>query len=254
LTGSVAKMVLVVLAAAAVLAPAAHADCKKIVWETRWQPDPFGNSGGSLVSVPVCRDGAPATKPKKKSKVERPTRAQLRALRFRPSETVSAKVRQRMIEQLAHGEQADAIRAFIEADEPMRQFDANVTAQGWSKRDVGDMYSSAYITMWMVVNERTSLKGRIAEAVRKQLRARLALDRKVGRAKDAQQQEVAEWYGSWTASLAGSMTYVRTLNDPARVQEYREKVRTMLMAPDLFAQDFTKIRLTRRGIVRRSGS
>jgi hypothetical protein len=249
---SVIAVVCAALVAPAVFAPAANAACKETVWQTRWQPDPFGTSGGSLIRVPVCRDGTPSTKPrKKKAKPRRATRSQLRALRFRPSEAVSATVRRRMIEQLAHGEQADQVRTMIESGELMRQFDRNVRAQGWSTRDVGDMYSSAYLTLWMVVNERTRLKGSIAAAVRKELRGRLALDREVGGARDAAQQETAEWFGSWTAALAGSMTYVRTLGDPVRVEEYREKVRTMVRAPDLFDTDLTRIRLTRRGIARR---
>ena len=240
------------VALAAVFAPPAHAECEKIDWQTRWQPDPFGTSGGSLIRVPVCRDGTPTTKPtRKKAKRKQPTRAQLRALRFRPSEAVSAKVRRRMIEQLAHGEQAEQIRAYIESGEPMRQFHENLRAHGRSTRDVGDAYADAYITMWLVANDRTSLKGSIADAVHRELRRQLALDPAVRRADDAAQQEIAEWFGSWTAALAGSMTYLRTLDDPARVAEYRDKVRTMLMAPDLFDADLTQIRLTRRGIKRR---
>ena len=244
---------LVVLGALAMVsASAAQAECEQIVWQTRWQPDPFGTSGGSLIRVPVCRDGTPSTKPRtQRAKPEQPTRAQLRALRFRPSEAVSATVRARMIEQLAHGEQAEPVRAMIESGELMRQFHANLRTHGRSTRDVGDAYAEAYTALWMVVNDRTNLKGSIAAAVRKELRRQLALDPKVRRADDATQQETAEWFGSWTAALAGSMTYLSTLDDPARVAEYREKVRTTLMAPDLFAEDLTKIRLTRRGIERR---
>ena len=240
------------LALAAVSAPAAQAECKTTVWQTRWQPDPFGTSGGSLIRVPVCRDATPSTKPTKpRAKRKQPTRLQLRALRFRPSEAVSATVRQRMIEQLAHGEQAEQTRAMIESGELMRQFHANLRAHGRSTRDLGDAYADAYITSWMVVNDRTRLQGSIARAVRKELRRQLALDPKVRRAGDATQQETAEWFGSWTAALAGSMTYVRTLGDPARVAEYRGKVRTTLVAPDLFFEDLAKIHLTRRGIQRR---
>jgi hypothetical protein len=248
----VAALVLALVALASVLAPAANADCEDIVWQTRWQPDPFGTSGGSLIRVPVCRDGTPSTKPaKRKAKRREPTRSQLRALRFRPSAAVSATVRGRMIEQLAHGDQAEQIRAHIESGEPMRQFHENLRAHGRSTRDVGDAYAEAYITMWMVANDRARLKRAIADAAARELRRQLALDPKVRRAGDATQQETAEWFGSWTAALAGSMTYLETLDDPARVAEYREKVRTMVMAPDLFDTDLTQIRLTRRGIARR---
>jgi hypothetical protein len=245
---------LALVALAVAFAPAAHAECEHIVWQTRWQPDPFGTSGGSLIRVPVCRGGTPTTKPAKpgkKKKPKEPTRSQLRALRFSPSEAVSAAVRARMIEQIAHGDQAEQIRAMIESGELMRQFHANLRDHDRSTRDVGDAYAEAYTALWMVVNDRTSLKGSIAEAVRDDLRRQLALDPEVRRAGDAEQQETAEWFGSWTAALAGSMNYVRTLGDPAREAEYREKVRTTLMAPDLFDTDLSEIRLTRRGIERR---
>jgi hypothetical protein len=39
--------------------------------------------------------------------------------------------------------------------------------------------------------------------------------------------------------------------DPERVEEYREKVRTMLMAPDLFFEDFAHGPPTKRGIAQR---
>ena len=89
----------------ALVAAPAHADCDEIRWETRWQPDPFGTSGGSLIRVPVCvtKDGSkPKPKAEKKQRKE-PTKAQYRTLRFTPTEAVSATVRQRMIDQLAHG-------------------------------------------------------------------------------------------------------------------------------------------------------
>ncbi len=90
-------------------APAAQAACEDIRWEVRWQPDPFGTSGGSLIRVPVCHDGAPSTRAGRKQQPEEPTRRQLRKLRFAPSEAVAARVRDRMIEQLAWGEQAEQV-------------------------------------------------------------------------------------------------------------------------------------------------
>jgi hypothetical protein len=218
----------------------------------RWQPDPFGTSGGSLTQVPVCHDGAPSTKPaKKKAKPKQPTRSQLRALRYRPSEAVSATVRRRMIEQLAHGEQADAIRALIDSGDLMRQFGAAMRKQGWSPRDLGDMYSLAYLQLWLVANDKRKTSTAVDKAVRKDLRRRLALDRKVRRASDATQQETAEWLGSWTVVLAGSINHLRTLGDAAAVEAFRENARTLIRAPDLLGTDLQQIRLTRRGIARR---
>jgi hypothetical protein len=240
------------VALAAVLAPAARAECEDIRWEVRWQPDPFGTSGGSLVQVPVCHDATPSTKPKKKkAKRNQPTRSQLRALRYRPSETVSATVRGRMIEQLAHGEQAEAIRAQIDSGDLMRQFDAAMREQGWSTRDLGDMYALSYLQLWLVANDKRRTTTEVDKAVRKDLRRQLALDRNAGGADDATQQELAEWLGSWTVVLAGSINHLRTLGDPARVEEFRGRARELIRAPDLLGVDLTQVRLTRRGIARR---
>src|SRR5215211_4749874 len=129
------------VALVALAAPAAHAECKDIQWQIKWTPDPFGTTGGNLIRVPVCIGPSPSTTPKKtKAKPKEPTRSQLRALRYSPSEAVSAKVRQRMIEQLAHGEQAEQIRALIDSGDLMRQFNEAMRKQGWSTRDLGDMY------------------------------------------------------------------------------------------------------------------
>jgi hypothetical protein len=232
------------------LAAPAHAACDEIRRETRWQPDPFGMTGGSLAYVPVCRaDDAPRAKPKRAK--PKPTRAQLRALRYRPSEAVSAKVRARMIEHLAQGPQAEEIRAFIDSGDLMRQFNGSMRTQRWSRRDLGDMYSLAYIQLWLVANDKPSTTGKVDEAVRRDLRAQLALDRKVRRAKDKVQQEAAEWLGSWTVVLGGSINHLRTLGDPALVDEFRAHARELIAAPDLLGVDLTRIRLTRHGIARR---
>lgn len=247
--GSAVWLVLLACAALLAFAPAAQAECEDIRWEVRWQPDPFGTSGGSLTHVPVCHDGAPATKPSGKRKPV--TRKQRRALRFRPDEAVSERVRQRMIDQLAYGDNADAIRATIASDDLMRQFDASVRAQGWSTRDAGDMYALAYFQLWLAINDRTSVKSRIVKAVRKDLARRLVLDPDVGKAGDAAQQETAEWFGSWTVALIGNLNHLRETGDAAAVTAYRDHMRERTSAPDLFDVDLTEIRLTRHGIARR---
>jgi hypothetical protein len=235
----------------AAFAPAAQAECEKIRWETRWQPDPFGSSGGSLARVPVCVDeNAPSAKPeKKRAGPKQPTRRQLRALRYRPSEAVSATVRRRMIEQFPGDE---ATRAQIESGDLMRQFNAAMREQtDWSTRDVGDAYTFAYLHLWLGVNNRTKVKPAVVRAVRNELRRRLALDRQIGGAGDATQQEIAEWYGSWTVALLGYMNHLRGLGDTAGLEAYRERVAELLAEPDLLDVDLRQIRLTRRGITGR---
>ena len=138
----------------------------------------------------------------------------------------------------------------IESGDLIRQFRAAIRKQGWSARDLGDMYSLAYLTMWLVANDRDRLDDSIAAAAREDLREQLALDPKVSGAKDADQQELAEWLGSWTTVLAGSVNHLRSQGDPAAVEAFREEARRLIASPDLLGVDLTEVRLTRRGIVR----
>ena len=246
----VCGQLVVLVGLAALVAPAAHAACKNVRWEIRWQPDPFGTSGGSLIQVPVCRDAAPRTKPTSTKPIA-PTRSQLRALRYSPSATVSATVRRRMVEQLAHGDQADSIRAQIESGDLIHQFHAQVRQLGWSTHDLGDMYALAYLQLWLVANGQDRTRTEVDRAVRKDLRSRLALDRSAGGAGDAAQQEIAEWLGSWTVVLAGTINNLRKLGDPTRVADFRNHARDLIRAPDLLGVDLTRVRLTRHGIERR---
>ncbi len=89
--------------------------------------------------------------------------------------------------------------------------------------------------------------GEQAEQVRRQL----ALDPKVRRAKDAVQQENAEWLASWTVVLLGSLQHLRTLGDPAAVERFRENAKQLISSTDLLGVDLTEVKLTRRGIQRR---
>lgn len=243
---------LLVLLFALVAAPA-RADCDDIRWEIKWQPDPFGTTGGQLIRVPVCRstDGSkPKAEARKKKKPKEPTKAQYRALRFKPSEAVSAAVRGRMIDQLAHGEQADQIRALIDSGDLMRQFNASMGTIGWSARDYADMYANAYIQLWLAANGESRTSSATDKAVRAQLRRQFALDAKVRRASDAVQQENAEYLGSWVVVLIGSINHVRAQGDAAAVEALRENLRERVDSADLLDVDLTEVELTRRGIER----
>src|SRR5688572_24518259 len=99
---------------------------------------------------------------------------------------------------------------------------------GLSTRDLGDVYALAYLQFWLVANDKHQISAAVDRAVREDLRRQLALDRKFGRAKDATQQEIAEWLGSWTVVLIGSLQHLRTLGDPARVKESRDHVRELI--------------------------
>ncbi|ADB51424.1 hypothetical protein [Conexibacter woesei] len=131
-------------ALAAVVAVPASARC-----QATWQPDMSGETGGYLAlicdgTVPGPSDAAPRPRPPRARRAPVPTRAQYRALRYRPSAAISAQVRAELIERLAVGEHADAIRAQIDSGDLVRQAHAGLPRWGWSTRDLGDAYAQAY--------------------------------------------------------------------------------------------------------------
>jgi hypothetical protein len=236
-------------------ASTAGAECDDIRWELRNQWNPSGGAM-NLISVPVCHDfSSPSTKPqKKRSKPKRPTRRQLRALRFVPSESVSADVRERLLDELvgdAQGEMADQAREIIGSGNLLDQFEASVREHGWSRRDLGDMFTFAYLQLWLSANERVRISTPVEKAVRKDLRSQLALDRDLATSGDAAQQERAEWIGSMTVAMIGSINAARNAGDPALQAANLDYLRERVDDFDMFRTDLTQIRLTRRGIERR---
>lgn len=247
-------VVIAVVVASAVFASAARAECEDIRWELRnvWSP---GGGAMTLVRVPVCHDHvSPTTTPKRHSKAKRPSRKQLEALRYQPSEAVSTDVRARLLVELvgdAQGQTADQARQIISSGNLLAQFEAAVREHGWSTRDVGDMFTMAYLQLWMAANEQSRISTRVERAVRRDLRSQLALDRGLARAGDAGQQERAEWIGSMTVALMGSVNAARAAGDQASVAANLDYLRDRVDDFDLLRTDLTQIRLTTRGITRR---
>ena len=250
-------VLIALVAVGGVFASPARAECDEISWELRNQWNPFGG-GLSLVRVPVCHDfSSPTTEPGKKRKKaapKEPTRKELRALRFVPKARISADVRERLLDELvgdAQGETADRAREIIGSGNLLAQFHASVREQGWSTRDLGDMFTLAYLQLWLAANEKDRIKSPVVKAVRKDLRSQLALDRDLAMRGDAAQQERAEWIGSMTVALIGSVNAAMAAGDPASVEANRDYLRERVDDFDLFRTDFTQIRLTKRGIARR---
>lgn len=232
----------------------ATASCRS---EVRFIPDLSGLTGGSLGLVTVC-DGpegagskSSATE-KKRSAPKKPTARQVRTLRYVKRASVSARVRDRMIGRLAHGPDAEAIRVQIASGDLMRQFDGAIGKLGWRTNDLVDMYEQAYIVMWLAVDPvRSTTSKKVDEAVRRDIRDKLALDAAFRRMSDAEQQELAEWLGSWTVVLAGSLNTITAQGDAARTAAYRQEVRRMVQRRELLGVDMTRVKLTSKGIERR---
>ena len=230
------------------VATPAHAQCT-----VRWQPGLFGGPGST---VPVCDQGASAAQPKAKvptakQRKRTPTRAQLRTLRFTPRASVSTEVFERLVARFSHEGGPDAVRAELQRVAPMTQTRRSLKALKFSSRDLGDAYTHAFIVLWTVVNGRPVVPEQAVKGVRADLRAQLALNPKVRRASDAQQQAAAEWLGSWAAIMASSWNGLVQSGDVAAADAWREQARNLAAERDLFGLDLTEVKLTSRGVARR---
>lgn len=230
-----------------------HAKCDEIRWVLKNKFNPFTDSL-DLIRVPVCYVDGKAVTRTTKAKRKGPTRRQLRRLRFDPSEAVSARVRERMIEDYVGDSQdpeAVQFRDEVASGKLMRLFNESVREQGWSTRDAGDVYALAYMQCWLGVNDERKLSDRVAEAVRDDLKRQLALDRSFGRAGDAAQQEQAEWIASNTVLLTAALGDALLNGDVEGAEQMRGQLRERASDADMFLTDLTKVRLTKRGIKRR---
>jgi hypothetical protein len=239
-----------VLAVAALLpaGPAAAADCLP---EPVFTPDYFGGGGGTITPIVVCDDDVGGGSNAKPVRNKRATAGQLRRLRYAPEASVSAKVHERLSARLALGENAEAIRAEIATGVLMRDFDAAVKSIGWRTNDLADEYATAYIQLWLAVNDRDRTSKRVDEAVRADIRTKLALDAKFRRMRDAEQQELGEWLGSWTVVLVRTMNIVEDGGDQALTDTLRSRIRDEVARDEVLGVDLTRIKLTRKGIERR---
>ena len=240
-------MGLLALALTATFAASAQAQCRNV-----WAPSP---EGGQLILI--CGTEAPdraPTPPKRRGgdKPPRATKQQIAALRFRSDEAVSAEVRAAMVQRLAYGEQADAIRAQIESGDLVAQASRNLRdAYRWSPNDLADVYAQTLLQLWLIYDDSDSTSTATDRAVRADVRQRLALDRHVRGAGDAEQQEYAETMLSWTTVIAGTYQQYRAVADADGLQRWRARTRELAESSELLGIDLADVRLTRDGIVER---
>lgn len=260
------------LAAGAMLAPTAAAECRNV-----WQPDFSGETGGSLELV--CDyvpsggggggGGGGGNRPASKPKPRKATAKQLRALRFPPSASAASQLSSATANTLI-GEldlaaddpkiptfQAELTQPAIDGD-----FDAKlVRKRGWSTSDLGDVYTAAFLEGWRVVNKVPASKIRAAtvKAVRKDIRNELALDPKVRRASDAAQRRWAYQLRHWT-SLMAALYDDSARRNLSNVDSWRVRLQNVFRYPSLDDidqlsstgklgwVDLEKVRLGARGV------
>jgi hypothetical protein len=230
--------------AVATTAPAS-ADCRNV-----WSADLLG--GFTL----VCDgDGGGGSPPGKPVKPRQATGKQLRALRFFPSPAAVARARRDAVAALAatgNGDIDAELRGLIESGGFSDEAYDLMRAADLSVRDLGDVYSFTYILGWQIVHTTLGKSARtsdkVAGAVRKELRTRLALDRHFRRMGDARQQEYAERLAIWIAVLANRFNAAISAGDAAWMEEIKHATRVRLSERDMLGAYVDKAKLSRKGV------
>ena len=223
----------------AVGAQSAAAQCRNVYKYVPYLPY------GDLVLE--CGPTSPAPKAKPKPKPKPPTKAQLRALRYKPRAAVSEKLKPELITRLATGPFAAQIQAQIQSGQQLKLADQNIRKLGWSTRDLGDRYAHAFILTWLLVNNKTKLSSAVDRAVRKDLRARLARG-KWSRWSDARQQAYGERLSSYMVVLSGIHNTWKKAGEPTKASLTRYDANDLAKSRYFFAQSMFLVKLTRKGV------
>jgi hypothetical protein len=194
-------------------------------------------------------DDKPAKKGKKrKAAPKRPTSDQRAALRFKPAPEITQAIYQNVADET--GWPLDHVASqFDPAKATLRT--ALVDGAGWRADDLGDVTAFGLVQAYIRVNraEDADLPGRGLEWVRRAVRDDLALQRPVRRLSDARQQEIAESLEIRVIFLISDVATAQLTGDAAAEDDARAAFRAW--AKGTYGVDLAKLKLTRRGLVKR---
>jgi hypothetical protein len=125
---------------------------------------------------------------------------------------------------------------------------ALVDSLHWRGDDLGDVYAFSLLQAYIKVRGREPAQAPIAR-LRREVRDDIALQKRVRRLPDARKQEAAEALELRTLFLISDMVKAQMAGDAAAEASARAAMRTW--AKDVYGIDVDKVRLTRRGFVRR---
>jgi hypothetical protein len=194
-------------------------------------------------------DGKPAKKRKKrKAAPKRPTADQRAALRFKPVPEVTQGIYQKVADETGWALPYVASQ-FDPAKATLRK--GLVDGAGWRAEDLGDVAAFGLVQAYIRVNraEEADLPERGLEWMRRAVRDDLALQRPVRRLSDARQQEIAESLEIRVIFLISDVAKAQLAGDSALEAAARDAMRRW--AKDTYGVDLAKLRLTRRGLVKR---
>lgn len=185
--------------------------------------------------------------PPRKRRVERPTKRQRATLRFQPAPEVTQRIYQGVIDQSG----LDPAHVTAQLDAAKAEFRRVLVERvKWRTNDLGDLAAFSLVQAYIVVHDDDGdLPSRGLTWVRREVGNDLALQRSVRRLADARKQEIAESLELRTIFLISNVVGAQMAGDAVAEAQAREAMR--LWARDVYDVDVAKLRLTRRGFVRR---
>jgi hypothetical protein len=239
------------LAAATAIAPAAHAQTPLDGGAYAFPvPDYVGALVGanSLDAHTGRGHGRGSDKPKqRKQRVRRPSPRQLAALRFVPAPEVTQGVYQRVIDEV--GPSIDPAVLTGQLDAAKTEFREFLERIRWSSSNLADVAAFSLVQGYVTWHQVTRLSEPGLKALRRDVRANLALQKRVRRLSDARQQEIAEILELRVIFFLDARNDAVALGDSAGVAVARADIREW--TETIFDVDVNEIRLTRRGLVAR---
>lgn len=237
-----------VVVAALSAAPAARAqDTQPLIDAvTSW-----ANSQSLARLLPGAGDGAgtdrASRRAQRRAKAKRPTLAWLKTLRFKVSSSVAARNRQTVLDRLPEG--FDPAVATGELDRITGVWDGFVRDRlGWRTNDVGDATATVLLMSYAAYHE-VNPSRRASGAVRDDARTSMALDRRVRRRSDAQQQTAAEMLRYRLILLLADVNEARASGDATWEFLAKEDLRGWVR--NTFGTNLDSVRTSARGLVPR---
>lgn len=178
----------------------------------------------------------------------RPTKRQRATLRFTETRAVTERVYETALAQADPG--VDRATLFGQLDAARAAFRDVLTGRvGWRATDLGDVAAFSLVQGYATVTGDATLSPRGLAQIRRAVGDDLARQRSVRRMPDARQQEVAEVMTLRVVLLLSDINRATEAGDDATVAAARAQMRAW--TEELFGVDVAKVRLTKRGLVRR---
>ena len=185
----------------------------------------------------------------RKPRARKPTARQLGTLRFKRTAAGTRSTHEAVFALLEPGFDPAALSAELDRLTAVAHKGMRGLSGRWSPNNIADVAAYMQLSAYAAFSSKTSLPGRAVVAVQRSARTRMALDRRMRRLSDARAQEAAEMLELRTILRVSDLNVGRLQGDAAREQRARAALRAWIRQS--FGLDLDRVRLTRRGFVKR---